>query len=500
MPLRTSTAISIVVIAILAAALRIFHLDYLSLWNDEIFTHYYYELFGPHFLLTTGLTIEPTPPLYYFMLEAWMRVFGHGAVPMRALSVCASLVALPLVFLLAREVATRKVAIVAALLFALSPMAIYFSQEARVYMLTVVWTSLMLLGIARYLRRGRASHLALYAASAIVAMYSHSTMMFLIAACNVVVIAVLLIARKAGTPATLRGWLAANVVVGVIAVPLLFIMASIGQHGTGLSWIPPFSPRDIAVALSGLVAGIITPLRWPGIELTMLTLIALVAAIAAVRAPRVLLLVTVAIPAVFVVLVCIASLKQPILLPRILCWMTAPLSVLIAWAVTQRSRLAHVVRIVVCVTFAAGLYYQLAEADGAKPPYREVFGQAHDDLMRADSIVLAPYASPLVLDFYAPNVPHVSKWRDRTITGIEEWQVARLGIPHVPLDGVRDDIAAGRDVWVVASSPDAPLMPQLLGQVPPPQRTYLSRCNEPARDGHEPPPCIAIYGWNVKPR
>ena len=56
-------------IIVLCVALRAYHIGAASLWSDEIFSRYYGDLFGLHYLVTDGLSREPTPPTYYCLLS-----------------------------------------------------------------------------------------------------------------------------------------------------------------------------------------------------------------------------------------------------------------------------------------------------------------------------------------------------------------------------------------------------------------------------------------------
>jgi mannosyltransferase len=488
---RTHVLSTMGAILIVALTLRVFHLGYLSLWTDEIFSRYYYDLFGPAYMVTRGATIEPTPALYYFLLQGWMTLFGHSEVALRSLSVAASMIALPLVYALAREVSTRSVALTAAALFAVSPMAIYFAQEARVYMITVILAALMLLGVARYLRTPRTVHLVMYGAGAVVGLYSHATQVFVIAACNLVVSAYLLWTPSPQRGRAWRGWLLANVIVGLLAMPQVILMAWIGQHATGMGWTTPFSLRDVIVSIAGLVAGVVTRPRMPGIELTGLLLIAAGAALVSAKMPRRMFAVAVGIPVAFVALVSVASLKQPILMPRILCWMTLPLCVALAYAIVMPSRARAATRVLLILTFGVGLVYQLALATDAKPPYRELFAKARPDFLRADEVVLGPEVLSLPLKYYSPGLTNLRKWSDPSVTGMGTELIALLKIPTMPVQQVLYDIKAGKAVWVVVESTDFKfLQQQVLPYVAAPERRYASMC-------HYTVPCLAAYGWNL---
>src|SRR5258708_34965084 len=69
--------------------LRIYNISYLSLWNDEAFSRYYYQT-GLQFMWTTGLRNESSPPLYYIALGAWIELFDSSETAMRALSEASS--------------------------------------------------------------------------------------------------------------------------------------------------------------------------------------------------------------------------------------------------------------------------------------------------------------------------------------------------------------------------------------------------------------------------
>ena len=82
-------------ITILGAALSIYHLGAASLWSDEIFSRYYADLFGLHYVLTDGLSKETNPPTYYLLLHAWIALWGSSEAALRSLSVVACILCVP---------------------------------------------------------------------------------------------------------------------------------------------------------------------------------------------------------------------------------------------------------------------------------------------------------------------------------------------------------------------------------------------------------------------
>lgn len=120
-------------VLVLAAGLRCFRLDGQSLWYDE----------GVSAFMTTRGPVEIAraaaadihPPLYYWLLAAWTVPFGNGEVALRALSVVFGTVSVWVVWRLGRALHGEAVGLVAAALLAVSPLAVQYSQEVRMYAL-----------------------------------------------------------------------------------------------------------------------------------------------------------------------------------------------------------------------------------------------------------------------------------------------------------------------------------------------------------------------------
>jgi hypothetical protein len=85
---------------------------------------------------------DGSPPLYYLLLHWWIDVFGTGTFAVRALSGVLAVVALPLVFALASRLVDRALGLVAVFVLAVSPFAIRYATEARMYSLVLVLVAL----------------------------------------------------------------------------------------------------------------------------------------------------------------------------------------------------------------------------------------------------------------------------------------------------------------------------------------------------------------------
>ncbi len=82
---------------------------------------------------------DTSPPLYYVLLDFWMRVAGTSDAALRLFSTACALLALPLLWSVGRDLGGTRVAAIACLLFALAPPALYYSTEGRMYALTWVF-------------------------------------------------------------------------------------------------------------------------------------------------------------------------------------------------------------------------------------------------------------------------------------------------------------------------------------------------------------------------
>lgn len=83
--------------------------------------------------LPAALRRDGHPPLYYLVLHAWSGAFGDGDLAVRSLSGVFAVATLPLAWLSGRRVAGRASAAAAVVLVAISPFAVRYATEARMY-------------------------------------------------------------------------------------------------------------------------------------------------------------------------------------------------------------------------------------------------------------------------------------------------------------------------------------------------------------------------------
>jgi len=157
---------------VLAAVIRIIVIDNQSFWWDEALTAYEARApFGS--MVNTVLHVETTPPLYFVVIWVWAHLFGTGEIALRSVSALAGVALVPIAYLSARELVSRQAGVLAAAFVALNPFMIWYSQEARSYMLLAALTGASFLWFIRARRYAAPRALAWWAIWSSLALMTH---------------------------------------------------------------------------------------------------------------------------------------------------------------------------------------------------------------------------------------------------------------------------------------------------------------------------------------
>ncbi len=170
----------LLLILLLALGLRFYRIDAQSLWNDEG-TSVAVAQQGLAAIARDAAN-DIHPPLYYWLLHGWIELMGSSEAAVRSLSALLGVLLVALTYALGRALAGRWVGLAAALLAAAHPFQVYYSQEARMYMLLAVLTAGAMLALVQLLRRGRGSRVALFSLVLLEAagLYTHYSFLFIV--------------------------------------------------------------------------------------------------------------------------------------------------------------------------------------------------------------------------------------------------------------------------------------------------------------------------------
>ncbi|HSR32610.1 MAG TPA: glycosyltransferase family 39 protein [Anaerolineae bacterium] len=228
----------IVALVLLAFLLRVYRLDHMSLRGDESFTVIYSG--KPLAELWAVIRdIEPNPPLYYFALRGAMVLFGQADFATRFLSALFGVLAVPLIYQLARILIRERrtgemVGLLAALMLAINPYQIWHGQDVRNY---TVWPTLSLASLwfmLRALKENRRSLWLGYVVTALASLYTHYYDVFIILFENIYVFGVHWKDRR-----LLMRWILAQAVLAMLYLPYpLIISARVSTYQDATGAVP----------------------------------------------------------------------------------------------------------------------------------------------------------------------------------------------------------------------------------------------------------------------
>src|ERR1700734_1283944 len=158
-------------LTVAAAVLRFLFLTQKPFWFDECFSAETSRLnWGDFWRLMWWR--EANMSLYYVLLRGWLH-FGFSPFFIRSFSVVASLLALPAIYWLGRELFDRRVALIAVALLTFNAYHIRYAQEARSYSLLVLLTTLSSGFFVAILRNPSRRNRWGYELASVLAIYAH---------------------------------------------------------------------------------------------------------------------------------------------------------------------------------------------------------------------------------------------------------------------------------------------------------------------------------------
>ena len=234
----------------LGLAVRLYGLTAYGVWFDEAYHIQLVQLPDIPTMLDAVLSNPPSDPLYVLLLRGWTTIFGYGDLSVRMLSVILGTFTIPATCWLGCVMANRSVGLVGALLLAVSPYAIEFSQEAAMYALASLTTTLAIAAGWRWRKSG--SGLTLYVILATIAIYSH----YVVA---IILVLFMLLGLYKNIPGaiSMRSWLAANSAVFLLWSPWLIALVTywIASPQPRASLPHPATMEDVRAALVQFTGG-----------------------------------------------------------------------------------------------------------------------------------------------------------------------------------------------------------------------------------------------------
>ena len=217
-----------------AFALRADHLNFQSLWRDEVDAVTFATRTLPR-VLSTFTKPKENGPLYFLLLRPWIALTGDSEFSVRFFSLVFGVLAIALAYALGRRWLSPLGSILGALLVAFSPYLVWYSQEAKMYTLITFLTMLSLYLYVEALARGRWPYWSAYVVATSFCLYTH-----ILAALIIPLEIILFVVWWPRHRARLKSWLAAIGCVTLPYIPLAFweIPLLLSSYETGHPFYP----------------------------------------------------------------------------------------------------------------------------------------------------------------------------------------------------------------------------------------------------------------------
>jgi len=244
---------ALLAITLVAFLLRAPHLDTQSLWRDEVdVIRLANELLPQSPVVELRALLVPlvrrltqtgyNGPLYFFLMRGWMNLVGDSEFALRYPALCCGVLAAPLAYRVGRRLVGLPAAVMAALLIAISPYLIWYSQDVKMYALVTALTLLGLTCLLDALVTGKLRWWGGFVLFASLSLYVH----ILSALMMPVYLAAFLLAR----PLPAREWRRGLLAFGLLTLPYLPLLVwqlplFLNSYDTG----HPFYPIDRMMSL-----------------------------------------------------------------------------------------------------------------------------------------------------------------------------------------------------------------------------------------------------------
>jgi hypothetical protein len=401
-----------------------------GLWVDEAISVHQAQLpFGQ--MLAQIRYTDVHPPLHHALLWLTVRVAGASEQAVRLPSLVAGVALVPAMAWAGRVIYDKRTGWVAAVLATLAPFCVWYSQEARMYAMFMLFAALALGAQVQAVRRGLRRDWLVYAACTAALIW---TQYFAILPVLVQQVAFAWVAwrDRADRPRCrrlMRGWITAMVLVGIALIPLLPILhGELSAYGNRSNGLVPGQAGADSSALSRTISiyavganliwgiwgyhadGVMVQVAalWP-----VLMLVALVLLGRGRSGPSLLLLALVAVP--MAMLFAIGSVKRDLFELRYFSGAVPAMLLLgarLVTATTRRRAAGLVVAGLLSATMAIGLVDQ--QLNGANPRLYDFKGALADvrrtgvaepgDSTGRPVLLYEPAYLADVISYYAPDL------------------------------------------------------------------------------------------------
>ena len=157
----------LVLILLVAVILRVYKIDFQSLWMDEIYTLNVASSNHSFSTIISEVNLrESFPYLYFFIMNTMFTLFGDTSIVARIPSVIFGVATVWMMYKLGKEAYSKNVGLIAALLITFNEYAIFHSQDARAYSMYLLCLLFCYYKFIKYIKEDTKRNMIWYAVSA----------------------------------------------------------------------------------------------------------------------------------------------------------------------------------------------------------------------------------------------------------------------------------------------------------------------------------------------
>jgi len=226
----------LLIIICLCLLLRLINIADQSIWLDEAYSIQAAES-GFAGILEKTTSEDFHPPLYYFLLHVWLKIFGNSEFSSRFISLIFSAAAVPIVYFIGCRLFSRQTGLLSALLLSISVFHIEYAQEVRGYSMLVFFSLLSIYYFIGVLRDKKFFEALAYIFFTLLLLYTHYFGALIVVCQNAYLFTLYIISRRYIRGAVIK-WLILQLAIGIGYLPWLIVLArKLTQVDSTLSWI-----------------------------------------------------------------------------------------------------------------------------------------------------------------------------------------------------------------------------------------------------------------------